>query len=545
MTKFKTLVLFFCLLIISGVLLFGINRVERKLDVMVAENNLHFTGQIKNAPPIVVFTTVALGSFRGLLADLLWLRATRLQDAGNYFEMVQLANWITELQPRFSGATVFLAWNMAYNISVTCSDYSDRWRWVQEGIKLIRDKAIDYNPTDPLIYRDLAWIFQHKMGNVMDDANQYYKVQLAREMSRVIGATPDWEGMAKAPAGESAFLARYPQDGELWKLLKQAGIENYGALFAAFKKDGKLPDALLTLLQGDETLIAELECALRADWIYRDYRLNVPLIVEINQKYGELDWRVAESQAIYWATMGLKMTPSHKDINCERVITQSLQESFRNGRVLMIADDVNTITLVPNLNVVDQVIEAYETAYRENNNARTFYSAKINFMKDAIVTLYNYGQFKKAAELYATLSKLEGIRLPLESFVMYQWEEDVRDASVKQASSIISGLISSSFSYLMYGDDDAALARDRIARYIYTSYQNNLANRPSKDRIGLSPFAQMKREVYDGFMRSPTVPAAFKQILQAKLQQEDPEVLKEQTPTAEQLIGPLLQQPGK
>ena len=542
---FRRFRIWFFALAAFAVLIGATLLVQKRLDSIVKTDKLVDEAGIEGLPPTVAFTTVALGGFRGILADMLWLRTNGLQQQGKYFEMVQLASWITKLQPKFTGATAYLAWNMAYNISVTYTSPVDRWRWVQEGIKLIRDKAIDYNPTDPLIYRDLAWIFQHKLGNVMDDANQYYKVQLAREMSRVIGATPDWEGMAKAPAGESAFLARYPQDGELWKLLKQAGIENYGALFAAFKKDGKLPDALLTLLQGDETLIAELECALRADWIYRDYRLNVPLIVEINQKYGELDWRVAESQAIYWATMGLKMTPSHKDINCERVITQSLQESFRNGRVLMIADDVNTITLVPNLNVVDQVIEAYETAYRENNNARTFYSAKINFMKDAIVTLYNYGQFKKAAELYATLSKLEGIRLPLESFVMYQWEEDVRDASVKQASSIISGLISSSFSYLMYGDDDAALARDRIARYIYTSYQNNLANRPSKDRIGLSPFAQMKREVYDGFMRSPTVPAAFKQILQAKLQQEDPEVLKEQTPTAEQLIGPLLQQPGK
>ena len=119
MNKFRTITMYFVLVLVTLVLLFGINRIENRLDSQVAEHNLRFTGQIKNAPPVVVFTTVALGSFRGLVADLLWLRAGALQEKGNYFEMVQLARWITDLQPTFSGATAYLAWNMAYNISAT------------------------------------------------------------------------------------------------------------------------------------------------------------------------------------------------------------------------------------------------------------------------------------------------------------------------------------------------------------------------------------------------------------------------------------------
>ena len=119
--------MYFALICVTLVLLFGVNRMERRLDGAVAEHNLRFTGQIKNAPPLVTFTTVALGSFRGLVADLLWLRAGSLQEKGSYFEMVQLARWITDLQPTFSGATAYLAWNMAYNISVTCSSFEDRF----------------------------------------------------------------------------------------------------------------------------------------------------------------------------------------------------------------------------------------------------------------------------------------------------------------------------------------------------------------------------------------------------------------------------------
>ena len=57
---------------------------------MIRQHDLFFTGQINNAPPLVSFTTMALGSFRGLIADLLWLRAASLQQDKNYFEMVQL-----------------------------------------------------------------------------------------------------------------------------------------------------------------------------------------------------------------------------------------------------------------------------------------------------------------------------------------------------------------------------------------------------------------------------------------------------------------------
>jgi len=55
----------------------------------------------KTAPPVLVFTTVALGGFRGLIANALWVRAMELQEEDKYFEKVQLADWITKLQPHF------------------------------------------------------------------------------------------------------------------------------------------------------------------------------------------------------------------------------------------------------------------------------------------------------------------------------------------------------------------------------------------------------------------------------------------------------------
>ena len=35
--------------------------------------------------------------------------------------------------------------------------------------------ACDTIPNDMLIHQELAWLFQHKMGENLDDANLYFK----------------------------------------------------------------------------------------------------------------------------------------------------------------------------------------------------------------------------------------------------------------------------------------------------------------------------------------------------------------------------------
>lgn len=537
MNKFRTITMYFVLVLVTLVLLFGINRIENRLDSQVAEHNLRFTGQIKNAPPVVVFTTVALGSFRGLVADLLWLRAGALQEKGNYFEMVQLARWITDLQPTFSGATAYLAWNMAYNISVTCSSFADRWRWVNEGIKLIRDQAIEYNPEDPVLYKELAWIFQHKLGNIMDDANLYYKNQLAIQMIGIVGGEPDWKGMAEAPENEKAFMKAYPEGHRFWKAAQAAGLADYQAVYQAFKSvsPAALPAGIRSRLADDEKLLAALTDYFRAQYLYEQLKLDSKVIVEINEKYGMMDWRVPESQAIYWATMGLKRTPGHVDLNCQRVITQSLYEAFRAGRLLLIDEQkFESVMIVPNLALVDAVYETFTEAqktFEKGNSYSTFRSAKINFMKEAITILYNYGKFSKSAEYYELLRKEEpgSHRRSLESFVMDQWLEDVRDAAVKKASEVISGLIFRSINYMVYNDQDAAVANERIARYIYTKYAADLGR---EERTKLLPYADMKKAVVEQCIK--VFPPAMVEILKAKVAAEQAEAAAEKKNSAEE-----------
>ena len=547
MSKFRTIVMYFVLLIVTAVLLFGVHRQQVSMDKSIADNRLRFTGEIRNAPPMVIFTTVALGSFRGLVADLLWLRAGALQQEKSYFEMVQLARWITDLQPSFSGATAYLAWNMAYNISVTCSSFPERWRWVNEGIRLIREQAIEYNPDDQLLYKELAWIFLHKLGNILDDANLYYKNQLAIQMSQMVGYSPNWKELASAPKDEKAFLRAYPEDHVLWALLKNAGIENYEKLLAAFKvSTPELPENIVNALgPKNDKLKKDLLLYLRRNMLMSRWKLDAARIVMLNEKYGEMDWRVPESHAIYWATIGIEKAYAvngdrkKPDVNCTRIITQALYDAFRSGRILMVDEKAfGSIMVVPNLALVDSVFREFTNAQNFYDGPKayhsTFRSARINFMKEAITILFNYGNFKKAEEYFKKLKQEDGPQkgATLEQFVMEQWAEDVRDATVKKASEIISGLIFRSINYMIYNDEDAALANERIARYIYRSYMLDMG---ASERTKLPPYNDMKKQVVESCLK--VFPPAYAAVLRAKIAAEQAEAASDKKIDAKQPVN--------
>src|SRR5207302_2305632 len=166
-------------------LLLGSSRVQKSMNGDRERLGITRIEPLENAPPVLAFTTVALGGFRGLISNALWIRANDLQEDDKFFEMAQLADWITELEPHFVQVWLVQAWNMAYNISVKFKDWPDRWRWVKRGIELLRDQGLEWNPNELLIYRELGWIFQHKLGQNLDDANMYYKQQWANEMAAV------------------------------------------------------------------------------------------------------------------------------------------------------------------------------------------------------------------------------------------------------------------------------------------------------------------------------------------------------------------------
>lgn len=171
----------FLLLSFAGVL--NIRLLEQR-----QERHLTQAPPTQNMPPLVAFTTVALGGFRGILADVLWMRAGTLQDEGRFFELVQLSDWITKLQPRSPVIWAYHAWNMAYNISTLMTAPDERWRWVRNGLVLLRDEGMVLNPGSARLHQELAWMFLHKLGSGEDPAASHYRARWAAEVEA--GAAP-------------------------------------------------------------------------------------------------------------------------------------------------------------------------------------------------------------------------------------------------------------------------------------------------------------------------------------------------------------------
>jgi len=508
----------------TAILMVCVSLVQARMDAIVKESRLVDLGFVeKGAPPVVSFTTVALGSFRGLIADVLWIRSSSLQDQGKYFEMVQLASWITKLQPRFTGATAFLAWNMAYNISVTFSSPVDRYRWVQRGIELIRDEALAYNPSDPVLYKELGWIYQHKLGNVMDDAQLYYKYEMAKTYMKVFGGPDaDWGSLAASPKDDRAFKKAFPESDPLWQALSNAGFRGLQELSQKFRESGSLPESVAKELKDPATLKA-LESYLRASWLRQVYRLEPEVVLSINVKYGKLDWRLPESHSIYWATMGLDRSPNKESVDCDRMITQSLYATFQAGKMIMPGGESASLSTdfmtVPNLNVVDAVRQSYLDAMAHNSNVSTFKSALEFFMTEAVVTLYSFGQYSKAKEYYGYLGKEypnEKFKKDFDQFVLDSWLEIIKDATFKQGHDLISALIFRSCLFTAYGEQASAEAHLKLAKLAYKKYETNY--KASLARIGLPPFDKMKAEIAKNCLQS--FPPNMAKLLQAQINME-------------------------
>ena len=468
------------LLLLAAVLLAGSGRMQKMLDRDRAVLGLTRTDVLDNAPPVLAFTTVALGGFRGLISNFLWIRANDLQIDDKFFEAAQLADWITDLEPHFTQVWLFQAWNMAYNISVKFKDFPDRWRWVERGIELLRDDGLRYNPNDVLMYRELAWFFQHKMGQNLDDGNLYYKQQWTAEMAPLFG-------------------------------------EN-GADFAA-------------LLQPQNTNAMVLRSKYKIDPAFAD---------KVNTQYGPLDWRLPEAHAIYWGAFGLQKAKENPDkvkaddlITLRRIIYQSMLQAFYHGR--FIADPfARTYSLGPNLDLIPKVNEAYETMMQDDpKNRDHIATAHRNFLRNAVYFLYGDNRVADAAKWYRLLAEkypnkpiidLDANSFPrnlsLDEYAVARFQEDVGDTSQDRTTADVQALLAQAYYALAIGQYNRSAGFQLLAQKVYEHYEAGIsAMKSNEQRMGLAPFADLNRAVLDRLLdpRDEVIPYAMRAVIRSQL----------------------------
>ncbi|HZV33462.1 MAG TPA: hypothetical protein VFB72_02720 [Verrucomicrobiae bacterium] len=456
--------------VIIVVFLVGVSFIQQSLVRERDALGLTRYTKLEGAPPVLELTTVALGGFRGLISNILWIRASDLQENDKFFEMVQLADWITKLEPHFTQVWLVQSWNMAYNISVKFKDPPDRWRWVKGGIELLRDQGMRYNPDDVLMYRELAWFFQHKMGQNMDDAHLYYKQQWANEMSAIFGFDrPKWDELINPKTDDQKKRAALLRD---------------------------------------------------------KYKMDPVFMKQVDEQYGPLEWRLPEASAIYWAAKGLeeaRKNPRHIDpkdlITLRRVIYQSMQMSFQRGR-LIANQTAKEFEFGPNLDIIPKVSAAYEQEMVEDPpNRDHIETAHRNFLRQAVFMLYIYNRqadaiawFKYLAEKYPNKPILDGdphslpANISLDDYAIGCANEEIKDAGKDRTEGLLEGLERTAYLSLLDDDDDRFTGLNKLCEKIWNHYEEKVNRTATTEaRLHIRPLAQLKQGVLNQLLNGEMV----------------------------------------
>lgn len=144
------------------------------------------------SPVLAEGVLAMVGGLRSIAAEVVWFRADRLQDEGRYVELAQLASALTFLEPHTPEVWSHAAWNLAYNVSVMMPTPEDRWRWVLAGLRLLRDGGLALNPDSPELCRELAWLFELKIGADIDSAAPVYREKW-REIVEDVRSRKAWD----------------------------------------------------------------------------------------------------------------------------------------------------------------------------------------------------------------------------------------------------------------------------------------------------------------------------------------------------------------
>jgi len=550
-------------LFVAGSQLDYINGQRRQMNLVRNE-------PLENAPPSLAFATVAMGAFRGLVVDILWMRADRLKEQKQFFDAKQLAEWITVLQPRFASVWEFQAWNMAYNISVCipASQPAERWRWVKNGYELLRDRAIPLNPTSMGLYQELARIFHHKIGSVSDDAHKYYKLQLAAAMEPLLdsASTGYFDRLAAAPQ-HLEQIASEAAVAEIITALRGAdekfgdSEEFAGSYLLLRRKPAAFDPAAVKVIdafRGTQAL-DRLDLFAKAWQLRNVWKLEPKLMRELNGIYGPiaekdpnshlpLDWRHPAAHALYWSVKGLQEAGEKEysvdETNTDRMVGHSLQELFYNGRIFVYnappdeaaAEEVplggREIFLRPDLGMFEPCNEsrlATLAKYKQLDAAsyESLQNGHRNLLKNAVLLFYQAGLEKKARRIYDRMRQLyplDEFKSPLVVFVRNKIREELNAIGVNDAKQMVIMLLRESYLRYALRDDDGAFGREKMAREVYEDYQGRYSD---QHRIDLPEFSLLRYFALIDFLNDWQFPESLRRSLLARIKLERPELAEQ------------------
>lgn len=279
------------------------------------------------------------------------------------------------------------------------------------------------------------------------------------------------------------------------------------------------------------------------------YKLEASKMAELTALFGPIDWRVVDSQSLYWINEGLiaggdTITRFGNDkINAARLIFFSLRNLFNRNKVIFepYTKDINLsyLNFNPDLNFIEPMHQAFLTygamldpdADRKGTG-QTFKTGHVNFLIEAIRTLYVSGREREAAHYYEYLRKTYGRQpdgsanpryiVPLGDFVTNSLYEDPN--GYRDIRLALNAMLRNAYTRLAAGDLTRFDALMRRTRELYRNYSKD---RSDMDKLRLPPFRAMQSDVLYTILHEPSA-APGVTLLKARLWRKLPLDLRQE-----------------
>jgi len=481
---------------------------------------------------------------------------------------------------------------MAYNISVAipATQPDQRWRWVRNGYELLRDEAIDkYKLKNLTLYRELARIFQHKIGGVSDDAHKYYKLQLAMSLQPLLRSDDNqlgpqdnryFDALAQAPVSWQEIVAD-PNVASLVKALKSADNtfsdnDDFVSNYLSLRQDSRRFDAkagiIIDEFRGSDAL-KKFDLFAKARQLREVWKLDPVLMSNLNKTYGPidfadpnthlpLDWRNPDSHAIYWGVKGLQISAREQsrevdmtETNTDRIVGHSLQNLFRNGKLFIrdmqlqvpVEGSQETHTQIfkevftrPDLRMFDSYNKSFlavlgKYGEEEKGTLVSLQNGHRNMLKNAVLSFYQSGHKLQAQKIYDQLRKLYDLpefKVPMVEFARSRFVEELESIGLNDAKEQVILLLRESFFLYAIRDDEASSGREKLAREIHNYYQKKYLD---ENRIDLPSFEVLQYLALRDFLDDRQYVPDLRLSLIARIEVERPELAEKLKPWKEDL----------
>lgn len=554
----------FICFILAGALLPTINKIRTERQLVINPD------KVGTLPPDLALLG-KLGTFRALAIDWASIRASRLQEEGKYYEALQLHRTVCDLAPRFPTVWSNAAWNMAYNISVAQYTPEARWQWVRNGLTILRDEGIVYNPHAVALYKELSWIYWHKIGDFLDDHHLNYKRAFAVEMERVLGSPPitlkdedyfSWfKEIVDAQRDLKGLIASDQDVERLVFLLDALAIKPDISLldFVARNIRPELSmDDLRVETQTEDSVDAQrldllkdpknaqplkkLLATVRYLELKEHHKLDPDFMYELMERYGPLDWRNAFVHSLYWACLGDRESQHyanlsiHDQLNNARFVLIGLQNLVVKGQITLWPnfDDPfsSYIEMTPDTRYIPFLHREYmrlgkeyfadDPNFREGTPGPKYLGGFITAMQVWIQLLYMEGgerNLDQAANFFAWLrefnrhpdgSEQKQYTTTLDQFVMGELKTQL--IIYKTSNALIRSMLDRGLKQFALRQNRAASRSFQLAHLSYKEWEKDLFNDVHERRL-MPPFDVMVRDQIERFMTQTRVAPLYKATL--------------------------------